>query len=90
MEVRIPVPLAKLKLALHGSCLNPLRLNWGLGVSHSRSKRSEEHKMSAYASNRKLSISHISHYTDRAIVVLNKKHDCYLAVSCELKTRTAD
>ena len=66
-------------------------MNWGLGEPHTRSKPSEEHKMSAYASNRnslpRSSSSHISHYTDRAIVVLTKTLDCYLAVRRELMAK---
>jgi hypothetical protein len=66
-------------------------MNWGLDEPHMRSKPSEEHKMSAYANNRnslpRSSSSHISHYTDRAIVVLTKTLDCYLAVRCELMTK---
>jgi hypothetical protein len=65
-------------------------MNWGLGEPHTRSKPSEEHKMSAYASNRnslpRSSSLHISHYTDRAIVVLTKTID-YLAVGRELMAK---
>ena len=54
------------------AALTRYALNWGLGEPHSRSKRSKEHKMSAYASNRnslpRSSSSHISHYTDKVKV----------------------
>jgi hypothetical protein len=73
-----------------GAALTSYALKWGLGGPHRRSKRSEEHKISAYASNRNFprsSGSHISLRTDRAFVVHTKTLDCYLAVRYELTAK---